>query len=110
MSTTFSKDEMIQANQFRSLSQKAIQRQLNEHEKLGVLFQNTGLDAVMMSYKRYEAMAERLAALEEAVENMQLIQEFGHRFDSPEEEWLEHPEEMSTLEMYRKRQKERASQ
>ena len=54
MSTTFSKDEMIQASQFRTLSQRAIQEQLKDHGKIGVLFPNTGLDAVLMSYTRYE--------------------------------------------------------
>lgn len=109
MSTTFTKEEMIQANQFRTLSQKALQQELQSHEKIGVLFQNTGLDAVMMSYERYAAMAERLTELEEMVENIQLIQEFGHRFTAPKEQWIEHPEGMSTLEMYRQRRKEQTS-
>lgn len=105
MSTTFSKEEMIQANQFRSLSQRALQQQLRSHEKLGVLFQNAGLDAVMMSYERYEAIVKRLTELEDVVENIQLVQEFGYRFNAPKEEWIEHPEGMSTLEMYRQRRK-----
>jgi len=37
---------------------------------------------------------------------MQLAQEFGYRFKAPKEQWIEHPESMSTMEMYRKRQKE----
>jgi len=106
MSTTFIKEEMIQANQFRSLSQKALQQELQSHEKIGVLFANTGLSAVIMSYERYAAMTERLAELEEIIENMQLAQEFGYRFKAPKEQWIEHPESMSTMEMYRKRQKE----
>ncbi|MCI0184212.1 hypothetical protein [Sulfoacidibacillus ferrooxidans] len=109
MSTTFTKEEMIQANQFRTLSQKALQQELQSHEKIGVLFQNTGLDAVMMSYERYAAMVERLTELEEMVENIQLIQEFGRRFTAPKEQWIEHPEGMSTLEMYRQRRKEQTS-
>ncbi|WP_157067185.1 hypothetical protein [Alicyclobacillus shizuokensis] len=117
MSATFAKDEMLQANQFRSISQKALQEQLRTHEKIGVLFNNVGLDAVMMSYKRYEAIVKRMNELEEMVEkledmveNMKLMQEFGRRFNASREEWIEHPEGMSTLEMYRQRQKERTGQ
>ncbi|RIV17188.1 hypothetical protein D2Q93_15820 [Alicyclobacillaceae bacterium I2511] len=105
MSTTFSPDEIIQANQFRLLSQKTLHQELIKHEKLGVFFPNKGLEAVMMSYERYKVMAERLAELEEEVENLDLIQKFGDRFNAPKEEWVEHPEGMSTLEIYRERSK-----
>lgn len=110
MSVTFSKEELIQANQFRILSQRAIQKQLKEHEKIGVLFQNTGLDAVLMSYKLYEALVKRLNELEEILEDLELEKTLGYRVNTPSEEWIAHPEGVSTLEMYRKRQKERAGQ
>lgn len=106
MSTTFAKEEMIQANQFRVLSQKALQEQLHEHEKIGVLFQNSGLDAVMMTYERYAAIVERLHELEEMFENMELGNDFGYRFNAPETKWIAQPEGTSTLEMYLKRRNE----
>lgn len=106
MSTTFSKEEMIPASRFRVLSQRALKQQLKAHAKLGVLFTPEGLEAVLMSYERYEAMAERLAKLEEVVENKQLLEEFRPRFDASQEAWIEHPDGISTLEMYRQRQKE----
>lgn len=109
MSVTFSKEELIQANQFRILSQRAIQEQLKEHEKIGVLFQNTGLDAVLMSYTLYEALIKRLNELEEVLEDLELEKTLGYRVNTLPEEWIEHPEGVSTLEMYRKLQKDRAS-
>lgn len=109
VSTTFSPEEIIQAKQFRILSQKALQQELSEHEKLGVFFPDKGLTAVMMTFERYRTMAERLVELEEEIENLQLMQEFGNRFTAPKEEWIEHPEDMSTMELYRERQKERAN-
>lgn len=69
MNRSFSKEEMIQASQFRTLSQRAIQEQLREHEKIGVLFPNTGLDAVLMSYTHYEAIVNRLDELEKIIES-----------------------------------------
>lgn len=110
MSTTFAKDEMIQANQFRSLSQKALQQQLQAHEKLGVLFQNTGLDAVMLTYERYAALVDRVNELENVLEDIEIEKAFGYRLNTSTETWIERPEGMSTLEMYRQRQKERTGQ
>lgn len=107
MSTTFEKEEMIQASQFRVLSQRALKRELAEHEKLGVLFPNEGLEAVMMSYERYEALVNRLEQLEGALDDLELEKMFGHRADTPVEDWIEHLDSVSTGEMYRRRQKER---
>lgn len=110
MSTTFTKEEMVQASRFRVLSQRALKHELAEHEKLGVLFPNEGLEAVMMSYERYEALVQRLEQLEDALEDLELEKMFGRRADTPLEDWIEHPDSMSTGERYRRRQKERADQ
>ncbi|WP_029421570.1 hypothetical protein [Alicyclobacillus macrosporangiidus] len=110
MDTTFSKEEMIQANQFRTISQKALQQQLRKHAKIGVLFPSTGLSAVMMSYERYEALIKRLNELENALEDIEIAKTYGSRLQTPEEEWINHPEGVSTVELYRQRQKERTGQ
>ena len=83
MSTTFSPDEIIQANQFRTLSQKSLQQELRVHEKSGVYFPNQGLTAVMLTYERYKALLERLTELEDALENAELSQEYGERPQTP---------------------------
>lgn len=102
VSTTFSPEEIIQAKQFRVLSQKALQEELSEHDKLGVFFPNKGLTAVMMTFERYKAMAERLEKLEEEIENLQLIQEFRHRFHASQDEFIEKPEGTSFGDFYEK--------
>ncbi len=104
MTTTFSPEEIIQANQLRSLSQRELQKTLEVHEKLGVYFSNNGLSVVVMQYQRYKELVERLEAVEEELENIELEREFGHRTNTPAEHWIEQPEGMSTLEMYRHRQ------
>ena len=106
MSTTFSSDEIIQANQFRTLSQKFLQQELRVHEKLGVYFPNQGLTAVMLTYERYKALLERLTELEDALENAELSQEYGERTQTPDDMWLDHPDGLSTLDAYRQRQKD----
>lgn len=108
MSATFSPEEIIQAKQFRILSQKALQEELSEHEKLGVFFPNSGVSAVMMTYERYKAMAERLGKLEEEIENLQLIKEFGDRFDASPERFAEKPEGMSFGDFYARFTKDHA--
>ena len=106
MSTTFSPDEIIQANQFRTLSQKSLQQELRVHEKLGVYFPNQGLTAVMLTYERYKALLERLAELENAAEDSELLREYGERAHTPRDMWLEHPDGVSTLDAYRQRQED----
>lgn len=110
MSSTFSPEEIIQANQLRSLSQKELQNALEVHEKLGVYFSNKGLSVVMMQYQRYKALVERLEGLEEKLENMEFERAFGHRANTPVEHWIEQPEGMSTLERYRQHQKDGAKE
>jgi|GEM_PF-4189417 len=106
MSTTFSPDEIIQANQFRTLSQKSLQQELRVHEKLGVYFPNQGLTAVMLTYERYKALLERLTELEDALENAELSKEYGERTETPGDMWPEHPDDLSTLDAYRQRQRD----
>ena len=110
MSVTFSPEEIIQANQLRSLSQKELQNALETHEKLGVYFSNKGLSAVVMQYQRYKVLVERLEMLEEELENMELEREFGCRAHTPVEHWIEQPEGMSALELFRQRQKDGAKE
>ncbi|CAB3395236.1 hypothetical protein [Kyrpidia spormannii] len=110
MSTAFSKEEMLQANQFRALSQRELQKRLKTHEKLGILFANQGLGAVMLSYERYEALVNRLNDLENLLEDIELEQTFGYRLNTPADEWVAHPEGASTLEMYHKRKRGRDGQ
>ena len=101
MSPTFAKDEMIQAKEFRVLSQKALQHEIKAHEKIGILFPNEGLDAVMLSYEKYVALVNRITELEEIIEDIEIEKTLGGRIDTPLESWIEHPEGVSTLEMYR---------
>ncbi|HHY66478.1 MAG TPA: hypothetical protein GX517_04655 [Alicyclobacillus sp.] len=106
MGTAFAKEEMLQANQFRTLSQRELQKRLKAHEKLGILFANQGLGAVMLSYERYEALVNRLNDLENLLEDIELEQTFGYRLNTPADEWVAHPEGSSTLELYRRRKRE----
>jgi hypothetical protein len=101
----FSKDEMIQAKQFRSLSQKGLRHQILTHEKIGVLF-NTGLDAVLLSYSRYQALINQIEASENALEDLEIAVTMNPRLNIPTNEWLNHPEGVSTLELYRQRQQD----
>lgn len=47
---------------------------------------------------------EFLIEAEERLENIELEEEFGHRVNTPLQEWIEQPEGVSTLDTYRKRQ------
>jgi len=103
MRTTFTKDELIPARAFRTLSQRELAQKLRTHEKLGILFAQEGLDAVIVSYARYAALVERLAALEEALDDTDLAAAFGSRVETSPDDWIAHPEGVSTAMLYRQR-------
>jgi hypothetical protein len=103
MKTTFSKDELIPARAFRTLSQRELAQKLRTHEKLGILFAQEGLDAVIVSYERYAALVERLAQLEETLDDAELAAAFGARAETAPDAWIAHPEGVSTETLYRQR-------
>ncbi len=107
MVARFSKPELIRSREFRILSQRALAQKVQEHDKLGILFADHELEAVMLSYDRYETLMARLAALEEAVDDLQWAHEFGSHTDVPLEDWVSHPAEVSTEALYRQRRAQR---
>ena len=100
MSTSFSPEEIIQANKLRSLSQRELQQDLQQHEKLGIYFQNDGLSAVMMNYKRYKQIMDRISELEDLVEDLELERLYAGRTALSRSEWIEKPEGMPMMEFY----------
>ncbi len=103
MWTNFTKDELIPASAFRTLSQRELSQKLRTHEKRGILFAQEGLDAVIVSYERYAALVERLAALEETLDDTELAAAFGSRAKTSPDAWIAHPEGVSTEMLYRQR-------
>lgn len=101
MRTTFTKDELIPARAFRTLSQRELARKLKNHEKLGILFAQEGLDAVIVSYERYETLMQKLAMLEETLEDAELAAQLGSRVETAPDNWIPHPESVSTEMLYR---------
>ena len=103
MRTTFTKDELIPARAFRMLSQRELAQKLKNHEKLGILFAQEGLDAVIVSYERYETLMRQLATLEETLDDTELASQFGSRVETSPDDWMVHPEGVSTEMIYRQR-------
>lgn len=71
-----------------------------------VLF-NTGLDAVLLSYSRYQALINHIDELENALEDLEIDVTLNSRLNTPTNEWVTYPEGVPTIELYRQRQKDR---
>lgn len=110
MSTTFSPEEIVQAGQLRNISQRELQEEIKKHEKLGLYFNNDGLSVVLLQYDRYKALVERLEELEEILEDIQLADHYGKRTDTPREEWLQKPPDMTMHEFYNTFKRRKAKQ
>lgn len=95
LSTAFAPEEIIQAKDLRKISQRDLQKGLQEHEKLGIFFQTGGLKAVMLPVDSYTDLVERLEELEEILEDVQIGKNIEKRDKLQREEWITRPEGMS---------------
>lgn len=77
------REETFPANALRELSQKSLMEKVSNYEKLGLIVNNQ-LSIAMLSWENYEKLIDlienqndRIAKLENALEDIQLVQMYG---------------------------------
>ncbi|MEW9034154.1 MAG: hypothetical protein AB2404_15770 [Planifilum fimeticola] len=100
LSASFSPEEIVRAGELKKLNQTELLKRIHRHDKIALDFsKGKGIEGVVLSYETYKALLERIAELEEELEETMIRLKYGYRADTPEEEWLEVPEGVSTMEL-----------
>lgn len=100
LSKSFEPEELMVASSLRKISQRDLQKALNKHGKIGVLFPKEGLSVVMIQFQHFKTLLDRVEELEDTLEEIELQRLYGDRVELPRDQWLTKPEGMAVAEFY----------
>ncbi|WP_124726628.1 hypothetical protein [Staphylospora marina] len=96
MTKSFDSDERISSGDLRDLDPSRLEELLAIHRKL-TLTHNDELRAVILDIHTWETLMNRLADLEDTLEDLLLSRELETRIHTSPSSWAEKPESMDRL-------------
>lgn len=102
----FTVEQHLPAGELRKISQEKLLELIKQRHQIGLMFNNS-LEAVVLPTDLFVEVLNRLKDLEEKMEQIEVSTLYNNRkgpYESPSD-WIEAPEGMSPLELYRENQK-----
>lgn len=95
---SFTSQNTIPASKLREISQKKLKELVEENSIMGLIIKDE-MALTMIGMKDYEELLKYIETLEQMVEEAMIIKNFNKEvFDTPREEFIEMPENMSAKE------------